>query len=226
MSCGRVILVALLALSLTPSKALGTAQDVASTHAYIRAGYALARASDARWGTVQGNIERFERGIGQQCRDVGTGSPETEAAQPLGVEVVGALWSVGYGTDVGPIEAFARAVRSLRFSDRKLARLAQAYARSLHELATLAPPDLCGDVRAWSSSGFRVVPAATSAFDRRVEAIEPRPVPARLLARYERAEDRGMLKSIAREEATLESFEIVHGQNDWYALLEILAVKP
>jgi hypothetical protein len=216
----------LLALALMPARALATAQDVAATHAYIRAGYALARASDTRWGVVQGNIERYEQSVGRQCRGVGAGSPETEAAHPMSVEVAGALWSVGYGTDALPIGVFAHTVRSLRFGDRRLGRLAQDYARSLHELATLRAPDLCGDVRAWSASGFRVVPPATTAFDQRVEAIEPHPVPSKLLAKYARAEDRGMLKRIAREEATRESFEIVHGQNDWYALLEVLAVKP
>jgi hypothetical protein len=222
----RSILGALLTLAIVPARALATARDVAATHAYIRAGYALARASDTRWGVVQGNIERYEQTVGRQCRGVGAGSPETEAAHPLSVEVAGALWSVGYATDGAQIDAFTRAVRSLHFSDRTLERLAQAYARNLHALATLRTPDLCGDVRAWSSSGFRVVPAATTAFDQHVEAIEPHPVPMRLLAKYAPPQDRGMLKRIAREEATLESFEIVHGQSDWYALLEVLAVQP
>jgi len=218
-------LIAVLALGLVPARALATPQDAASTHAYIVANFALARASQARAQIAQAATVRLTRNLARACRDAGAGSPQNEESQKVSYEAAGALWSVTYGADAGPIGAFVRAVKPLRWTNPKLTRMAQDYARSLHELATLPLPDLCTDVRAWSASGFRTIPAATIRFDRYVESIEGHTIAPRLLAPYERPADRGIVERTTRLEIQLEHTETVTGFNDWDSLLEALGLN-
>jgi hypothetical protein len=215
---------AVLALGLAPARALATSQDVASTHAYIAMNFAFARASEARVKTGQASIARLNRKLHRECRDVGAGSPQNEEAEKLSYEAAGALWSVSYGADAGPIHAFAQAVRPLRWSNSKLTRIAQGYAKSLQELATLPMPNLCGDVRAWSTSGFQTVPATTIRFDQLVESIEGHTIPPRLLAPYEQPADRSILEQTTRLETKLEANETGMGFDDWDSLLETLGI--
>jgi hypothetical protein len=218
-------MVAVLMLGVAPAAASTTPRDIASTHAYIQANFALARASEARIGITQTSIERRTRQFGRECHDVGVGSPQDEEAQKLSYEAVGAVWSISYGSDAGPIRAFARAVKPLRWSNAKLTRIAQAYAKSLRQLAALPMPDLCGDARAWRASGFQTVPATTLRFDAHVESIEGHSIPARLLAPYEQAADRGALARTTRLEADLEHLEFEAGAEDWIALLDAVGLK-
>lgn len=216
---------AVLALGLAPATASAAPRDIASTHAYIQANFALARATEARIGTTQTSIEQRTKQFGRECHDVGVGSPQDEEAQKLSYEAVGAVWSVSYGSDAGPIRAFARAVKPLRWSNAKLTRIAQGYAKSLQQLAALPMPDLCGDARAWRASGFRTVPATTLRFDAYVESIEGHSIPARLLAPYEQAADRGILARTTRLETNLEHLEFEAGVEDWIALLDAVGLK-
>jgi hypothetical protein len=218
-------MVAVLMLGVAPAAASATPRDIASTHAYIHANFALARASEARIGITQTSIERRTRQFGRECHDVGVGSPQDEEAQQLSYEAVGAVWSISYGSNAGPIRAFARAVKPLRWSNAKLTRTAQAYAKSLRQLAALPMPDLCGDARAWRASGFQTVPATTLRFDARVESIEGHSIPARMLAPYEQAADRGILARTTRLEADLEHLEFEAGVEDWIALLDAVGLK-
>jgi hypothetical protein len=222
---GRSVLFATLALGLMPAQALATPQDIAATHAYIQANYALARASVARIGVAQAKIERLNGQLARECPREGAGSPENEASQPVPHEVVVALWSIAYGINAGPIRTFINATKRLRWSDRRLTNIAESYARSLHEMATLPLPDLCADVRAWKASGFQLAPAATARLVLRVEAIELKTIPPRLLVRYERGADSGTLARTARLETKLEETEIIIGQNDWQQLLGTLALN-
>jgi hypothetical protein len=220
-----VLVLAVLVLGLAPARAIATPQDIASTHAYIQANFAFARASEARVGTTQASIVRLKRQLGRECRDAGAGSPQNEESQKLSYEVAGALWSVSYGADAGPIRAFARVVRPLRWSNPKLTRIAQGYASSLQALAALPMPNLCGDVRAWSASGFRTIPATTIRFDQHVESITGHTIPPRLLIPYEHPADRSILERTTRVEIKLEHTETEAGVGDWFSLLETLGLS-
>jgi len=214
-----------LALGMTPATAISTPQDVASTHAYIRANYVFARASEAETGPVQANVEALNQKLAQECPDVGSGSPQNEESQLLSYEVVVALWSSSYGTDAGPIGTFVDTVRRLRWSNPRLTHAVQTYARGLHELATLQMPDLCDDVSAWKASDFKTVPATTPGLDQRVEAIDAKPIPSQLFAPYEQPAERPILARTARLETKLLQTESVVGFNDWDQLLETLGLN-
>ncbi len=223
---GRTITIILvLALGLMPAQAIAASPNSASTHAYIQANFALARQAVARIGTTQASVVRFKQRLSHECGQVGAGSPQNEETQKLSLEAAGALWSLSFGADANAIHAFVRAVKPLRWSSPKLTSIAQGYANSLGGLAALTTPDLCGDVRAWSASGFRTVPASTIAFDRRVEATEGHgSVSPRLLAPYVQPADRSVLERTTQLEAKLEHTEFETGFDDWASLLDALAL--
>jgi hypothetical protein len=216
--------VAALLLGLAPTRALATSANVAATHSYIRANYTLAHTSDVLEATVQYNVNRYTAKIAHECKDAGAGTLENEAAQQLGSEAAGALWSVAYSTAAAPIRAFRRSVEHLHWSNPRLTRIAHAYASSLYALATLPAPNLCGDVRAWQASGFHTIPASTVAFDRHVEAIEGHTIPWRLLAPYELPQDKVLAQRTANLESVLEHDEFEIGFEDWMSLLETLGL--
>lgn len=220
----RAAPIAVLALLLAPSGASASQQDIAATHAYINANFTLSRAGVARIGTMKARVEDLNRKLNAECPLVGKGTPETGFSQPMSYEVAVALWSVAYGTNAGPIRTFANAVRPLRWSNRRITRLAQSYATSLTAMATLPLPDLCTDVRAWTASGFQVIPANVARLDSRAEAIELNPVPTKLLAPYERGADTGVATTTRRLEVKLAENEFVFGQDSWLKVLTTLGL--
>lgn len=221
----RSTIIALLVLGLLPAEATATPRDRASTHAYIQANFALERAANASIAPTEASIALLNQKLGQECPKVGAGSPQNAESQKASYEVAGALWSVSYGAVAGPIGTFVRAVKPLHWSNPKITRIAQGYARSLSELAALPMPNICADVRTWSASGFHTIPTATVSFDQHVESIEGHTIPARLLAPYERPSDRSVVARTSRLETKLERAETVAGFTDWDTLLATLALN-
>lgn len=219
------MIVTVFVVGVVPATAMATPQDLAATHAYIRANYALTRATKAKVKAAQANIEAITRKLGQECPDVGAGSPQNEESQHLSYEVVVALWSASYATDAGPIHTFANAVRKLHWSNPKLTHRAQRYAASLQALAAIQTPNVCSDVNTWKASDFKTVPAGTIQLDHRVEAIEAKTIPPSLLAQYEQPADKAILATTTRLETQLEQIETVVGFNDWDQALETLGLN-
>ena len=205
---------ALLTLLIASSAAHG-ARDMSATHAYIQANYALARVAVARIPVSEARIQDFNRKLGAQCPQAGRGTPINEASQPMSYEVAVALWSLAYGADAGPIRKFLEAVKPLKWSSPRISRAARSYADELNALATLPLPDLCTDVRAWTASGFQTIPANVAALDRRVEAIEPQPVPNAWLAPSEQGADAAIAARTRKLEKKLSETEFEVGQDDW-----------
>jgi hypothetical protein len=222
--CTFLVTVALGTLGIISAQASAASTDIAATHAYIEANYALAKASVARIDPGQAKIESLNGELARECPGAGSGSAEDEASQPVSYVVAVALWSVAYGSDAGPISAFVKAAGHLRWSNRAITRLDQKYARNLHELATLPLPPLCEDVRSWKASGFQTIPATALALDDHEQAIEEEAIPARLLAPYERGDDARILQRTEALETKLEEREFLVGQGDWIQVLETLGL--
>jgi hypothetical protein len=221
------LLTATLALTFgaAPQQALAGPQDVAATHAYIEANYTLAKATVARIAPAQKKILALNKKLASECPNVGVGSPENEASQPIAHEVAVALWSISYGLGAAPVHRFQQAVGRLRWSNPATTRAVARYVRNLHDLASVPLPDLCGDVRAWVATGFQVIPAGVVTLVERVEGIVLKSIPSRLLAPYERGGDAAMLKRTARLEQKIEEFEFLVGQGDWIRVLETLGLQ-
>jgi hypothetical protein len=216
---------ALVTLLWAPAQASARANDLAATHAYIQADYRLARASVALIRPVQQKVQLLKEKLAQECPLIGAGSPENEASQPMAHEVADALWSIEFGAAAGPIATFVKAVGHLRWSSAATTRIAVTYARNLHELATLPLPPLCEDVRAWKATGFQTMPPRTASLAARVDAIEPRPIPPRLLAPFARGSDASVLARAKALETTVAESEFILGQADWIHVLETLGLQ-
>jgi hypothetical protein len=222
----RKALIAALAASFVLANADGAAaSDASATHAYIQANYALARGGVARIGAVQAKIEALNASLAQRCPGAGAGSPQTEASQPMAQEIVAAMWSIAYGTNGRAIATFVSTTTHLRWSNGEITRIVERYARSLHTLATLPVREICGDVHAWAGTGFTLAPRAVVELDQRAEASTLEPVPARLLAPYERGSDASVLARTTALETKLEESEFSLGQSDWFQILGTLGLQ-
>jgi hypothetical protein len=199
--------------------------DLASTHAYLEANYAALHAVVSGWSSDEAKIMALNRKLHGECPLVGAGSPQSDEAQKLSTEVVGALWATVYGANATAIQRFVKAVGSLHWSNAKLALGVHHYTQGLREMMALQVPNLCQDVRAWSATGFKTAPASTDMFDRHVEAIEVKEPSQRLLAPYERASDRSLVRRVAHLATRYSELEFTHGQSDWNELLETLALN-
>ena len=218
-------LAAVLTVGLAPAGAAAAPRDVASTHAYLVAAYAALHATVTTWSSVEANIRKLDQRFHAECPAVGAGSPQSEEEQKLSAEVAGALWATGYHTDAKIVQAFVKAVQPLRWSNPAITRSARRFTTGLHEMTLLPVPDLCGDVRAWGAGGFKAVPTDTEQYVRRVEAIEVKEIPRGLLAPFVQPSDRGLRARDERLATKYEELEFQRGQDDWNALLEVLALN-
>ncbi len=172
---GRTTAVVLagLALSLAPAAAQASSSDVAATRALAHATDALVRAASPDVHRGLAAAQRYAGQLVAQCPDAAAGSPQNHESEQLDDELIGAMTTVGYHVAAGPAATFARAVRGLRWSNRRLTRAVHTFAAKLAGLTRLATPDVCGDVRAWAASGYQTVPASTTAFVGHYLAITP-----------------------------------------------------
>jgi len=207
------------------ASAAASSRDLASTHAYLEADYAVLHSVVSGWPSDEAKIRALDQKIHGECPLAGAGSPQNEEAQKLSTEVIGALWATVYGANANAVQRFVRAVGSLQWSNGVIARGVRHYTQGLREMIALQVPNLCQDVRAWSTSGFKVAPASTDQFDRHVEAIEVKEPSQRLLAPYQQTSDRGLAKRVAHLATRYAELEFSHGQSDWNALLEVLALN-
>jgi hypothetical protein len=221
-----VVPLVMLTLTMAPPPAPASPADVAATHKAIVAGYSLARAAVATINIAQSKVESFNRRLAAECPGVGSGAPETEVSTPMSHEVAVALWSIAYGSAAGPIKTFANAIRPLHWTIARFNRDARAFVTNLTALATTPLPDLCGDVRAWRTTGFTSIPPHVLELVSRVESLELPEIQWKLVAPYERRGDAGLVKYIQRAERKIAEAEFVLGQSDWYQVLGTLGLPP
>lgn len=221
----RWSLCGILAVLVLAPTAAAAQSDVAATHAYIEASYALGQAGVASIPAVQAKVKELNGSLARHCPRAGAGSGQDEATQPMAREVASQLWAIAYGYNAGAIAAFVARVGHLRWSNPRITRLVAREARGYHDLATLPRRDLCADVGAWAASGFTVIPPGVVALDERAEGSDVEPVPAQLLAPYERGSDTRVLARAQGLETKVGEAEFTLGQADWFEVLETLALN-
>jgi hypothetical protein len=228
MSKGCVpLLAAVLALVTGPTSALASPSDIAATQTYIRANYTLVHAGGAKVGTGEAAVTSLLRKIQSECPKAASASPENQDAEQLSDEVIGAMTIVAFHAAVPAILAFVHAVAPLRWSNPRLTRTVAAYASKLKALTTLAAPNLCADVRTWTTSGFHTLSPSTTRFDQLFSKVDVAlgEVPARLLAPYERPSETATLDRTKRLEDQLTEAE-ARAVESWGKILEALALNP
>jgi hypothetical protein len=227
------ILAAVLIAAVAPGAALARkgshakARDIATTKTYIQADYTLAHTARINMQTGEAALESLRQTLSAECPAAAAASPENEAAAALSNEVIGAMSVVFIRSDVQVVDGFAETVAHLHWSNRKLTRKVKAYAAKFKVLAALEMPDVCGDVRAWAASGYRTLPASTTAFDQHYKAnnVGIGDVPAHLLAPYENGRERGVLALTRQFESELVDAE-ARAVAQWSKILNALELQP
>jgi hypothetical protein len=219
------IIVSTLAVGLAPARAAAAPEDVASTHAYLVAGYTILHTAVTTWSTVEVSIHKLDRKFAAECPDVAAGSPQNEVEQKLSYEVAGALWATGYHTDAALVQKFDKIVTPLKWSNPAITRRAHDLTTGLREMVALSIPNLCADVRAWGATGFQTVPTSTLSFDQHVEAINIKEIPWHLLTPYVQPAEKSLIASDERLSTQFDNLETERGFGDWNTLLETLALN-
>ena len=219
------VIVAVLALALTPATAGAASQDVASTHTYLVASYKVLHAAVSTWSTVEASIHSLDLRFHAECPDVGAGSPQNEEDQKLSYEAAGALWATGYHTDAAIVHAYVKTVNRLTWSNPQITRDAHRLTRGLQEMTELQVPNICADVRAWGANSYGAAPANVKQYDEHVENIEIHEIPRHLLVPYVQPAEDGLRKQDEHLATRFEELEFMRGQADWIALLEVLGVN-
>ncbi len=220
------ILFTVLALGLVPTNALASSQkDAAATHTALVAAYKTLHAVVNSWPTVEANLRKLDRKFAAECPNVGAGSPQSESEQKLSYEVAGALWATGYDVDAKIAQEFIKAVSPLRWSNPALTRRAHTFIKGLREMIALQVPDLCGDVRSWTATGYKTIPASTLKFDQHVESIDVAVPSPKVLSAFIQPSDRGLFAKVEHLLTRFEELEFTTGQDSWNTLLETLGLN-
>jgi hypothetical protein len=219
--------IAALALGLSPAQALAApSEDVSSTHTALVASYTALHSIVATWPNLEAQLRALDQRFAAECPRAGLGSPENEPEGRMAYELTGALWAVGYHADARIAQRFIRTVSPLKWTDGALTRRMHAFITGLREMIALQVPNLCGEVRSWSSSGFQTVPQSALRYDQHVEAIDVEIPSPGLVAKYVQPADRQLFARVKHLLVRFEELEFTVGQREWYHLLEILGLNP
>jgi hypothetical protein len=227
------ILAASMTFAMVPTSALAKPgmkpkkSDIATTEKYIAADYALVHTARTNMLTGEAALEELRSKISAECPMAAAASPENEAAEKLSNEVVGTMGVAFIRSDTQAVASFVGAVDHLHWSNPKLTRKATTYASKLKVLAALSAPGVCGDVRAWASSGYRTLPTSTVQFDQiySTNDVGIGEVPAHLLAPYEDRAERVTLQHTAQFENELVDAE-ARAVEPWSKILDALNLQP
>jgi hypothetical protein len=139
------------------------ADDTATT-IYIKARSALEEATLYRMPTARAAVRRFVASASGDCRGIMTRAPRnlqfgdfTLTAQLAPVVVTARL-------SRNEINQFDRVVAGVSWSDSRLTQLVRSVANQERAIANIAPPDLCGAIKAWARDGYGAAPVAITGF--------------------------------------------------------------
>jgi hypothetical protein len=173
-----------------------TPRDRAATRAYLEARYVYVQALVASAPAAKAAEEEFASILGGECPGVLAGAPqetlrtlfasssrsrtprqmgeanrESRQLGDLQGELLLALGLPLVNSDARAALAYARAVQSLRWSSNALTVLEHTGAAGLEWELHSAPPQVCADMKAWVSSGYKTLSPATKTLMREREAV-------------------------------------------------------
>lgn len=186
--------------------------DATATRDYLQADLAQTRAEVNRLPAAVAAMEALRGRLQVECPGVLAGAPKpAQGAKPsvsamkIEEEQQAAVFGAAEHTEYLRRRGFAHAVSRLRWSDRALTGLIHASVAEEVAQAEIPPPDLCSDMRAWVSSGYQTVSAATEGYVHResilsgeISGVEE--VIMRKLTRYENQADRRIARRLAEIE--------------------------
>jgi hypothetical protein len=223
-----VVVAALTALLAAPGFAMAESPDAAATQKYIQANYALVQAGASKLGAARAALRAVRSQIEGECPRAAAESPQNPESTELSNEIIGAMVTNAYRTDVPAGEKFVRAAGGLRWSNHRLTSTVHSYVSRLKVLIGLAPPNVCADIRSWVASGYRTLPATTIRFDQQFMPnwVAIGELPGGLLAPYERGSQRSVINRTGALEDQLIEFEANDGVETWWNIMNALVLNP
>ena len=179
-----------------------------------------------RLATSEATLKTLLHRVQRECPKVAAESPQDVDSEQLSNELVGTMTIVSFRPDAEAIAAFARAVAQLSWSSSTLTSAVRSYARKLSAQSALAGPDICADVHAWVSSGYRTLTAATTRFDASFFALDVAIglLPGQL-GRYLSPSERGLAQHTHQLELQLIDGE-ARAVAPYGQIMEALALNP
>jgi hypothetical protein len=213
-----------------PPLAAASTADEQSTQALLTAQYRLVTALVRDHQAALAPERAAATQIGRECPGVVSGIPNNESPPALlrhpppprvrgenaraeqqrktiDEELTAAVEASGQSLFDRTVEAYAAEVLPLSWSNPAIAAAIAAGTTARHEAASTPPPPFCADAKAWAQSGYRVLSAASRSFEASraapSNAEEPEGSVSTLLAPYENASDRALLRRISGAEIEL-----------------------
>jgi hypothetical protein len=147
-----------LALLAAPAVAAVRADDVVATRAYLHADAAEKSAEAAALGGSVAAIEARAGAIAGECPSALLDAPRDAAFGELGEEASSTVFYAGLAPESPLLMRFAQAIGHLSFGNRRLTQLVRGQAAEERAIATLALPNVCGDIAAWKASAYATLP--------------------------------------------------------------------
>ncbi len=145
--------------------------DAMATRAYLNARSELDRATTAALPGVRESGEAFVTRTARECPAAAKLAPHNAGFSVMSVEATRAPAAVMRRANGAAIKQFDHTVASLRWSDPQLTLLVRGLAIREDAAVNLDVPDLCGDLKLWSHSGYRRIPSSTERYNSHVAAV-------------------------------------------------------
>jgi hypothetical protein len=225
---GVLIMTAAVALVSAPASALAASGNTAATQKYIQANFSLVQSGVSKLGAAAVALRTTKRQIEGECANAALHSPQNPESTELSNEIIGAIVIAAIRTGIPAGNAFIRAAAGLRWSNHTLTSTIQTYVAKVKVMVTLAPPNVCADLRSWVASGYQTLTASTVRFDQQFMPnwVALGELPTHLLAPYVPSSQRAILHRTGQLESTLVEFEANQGVNTWSEIMDALGVSP
>lgn len=217
---------ALTCMAASSTPALASSANVSATQAYVQANYTALHTAIGHLATSEAGPLHVLAQVQRQCPLAGAQSPEDPESTQMSNEVIGDMVISAIAPDLQAIRQYIHTVAPLRWSSSSLTHAIRAYTNDWKTLVSLSAPNLCGDVKAWATSGYHALPASTVTF---VSTFFPNWVgagymPAQL-SRYENSATKALASrcnKFEQEIAEAEARAVAH----WGAIMDTLELWP
>ena len=165
-----LLLSTLIVVPASAAKVHVSPSDVAATRGYLRAMHKLSQDIDRHGAASEASVHALIAHVQSQCPNAMVGAPGTKAVGELAFQ---SITQISHASDKPVLAAeiaFAKTIKRLRWSNRKLDYYIHGSAEETRANAEIVMPDMCSEAQAIVASGYRTVPESMARFERQENA--------------------------------------------------------
>jgi hypothetical protein len=167
-----------------------------STRDYLGDELRTLRAFVGRLPNAQWRVDRVIRQVHRGCMGAALGVPAQDELFVTREILLITTASVDRA-EAGVTRTFFHATAGLKWRSRAIIRSISVMRHTFALQSAIVPPNICAEIRSWRRNGFQSVPRGMVKFVRRAGGVSAAPVDTpRLLIRYERGNENGILRRI------------------------------